>query len=111
MSIDELTIEVHKHYLQKPTDKDYFSQIHDAVGDHATRITVLTQWCRQIGQALKSSEETINEKITENGALATDNDSRLKQGLAQLEAQVLSNGAGTDVLRSDAQAALRQAEP
>ena len=54
------------------------------------RITALTQWCGQLGRAVKSSEEAINEKITQNATLATVSNSRLEQGLAQLEAQVLA---------------------
>ena len=65
------------------------------IGDHATRITALTQWCGQLDQAQKSQELSTDDKIAQNAAVAIDDDSRIKQGLSLLETQAHANGAAT----------------
>ena len=72
-----------------------FTQIHDVIDDHASRITALAQWCGQLGRALKSNKKMVNGKITQNASLATHNDGLMKQGLSLLEMQVTANGATT----------------
>ena len=62
MPTDELAHEVHKLLLQKEKDQEYFNQISKAVGDHATRIIALTQWCGQLGRAQKSQALLTDDK-------------------------------------------------
>ena len=91
MSTDDLPCEVHKLYLQKPIDKDYFTQIHEVIRDRASTIILLNR-------SLKSETAQVKSDIAQNASLATDNDSRLKEGLARLEAHVIVNGVATTEL-------------
>ena len=98
-SVDELTFEVLKLHSQKPIDIEYSKQIYEATGDHALRITIVNRY-------VKSEVTQLKSDIHQNANLAVDNDSRLKEGLARLEAQVIANGAATAELRGDVQAAV-----
>ena len=53
---------------------------------------------------MKREAAQIKSDITQNATLATDNDAKTKEGLANLEAQLISNGAATAELRKDVQA-------
>ena len=50
---------------------------------------------------VKSEVAQLKSDINQNANLAVDNDGRLKEGLARLEAQVIANGAATAELRGD----------
>ena len=93
-SVDELTFEVFKLHAQKPIDLEYFKQIHEVISDHAARITIMNCYVMSEVTQLKSD-------INHNANLAVGNDSRLKVGLARLEAQVIANEAATTELRGD----------
>ena len=97
MSIDELTFEVHKLYAQKPIDIQYFTQIHEVIRDHASRISIMSRY-------MKAEIAQVKSDATQNATLAVDNDGRLKQGFMELEKQVNQNGAE---LRADVQAAVQ----
>ena len=99
MSIDELTFEVHKPYLQKPIKKDHLTQIHEGISDQASRITFLNR-------SLKSEIPQVKSDIAQNTSLATNNDGMIKEGLMELEKQATANGAATVELRVDVQAAV-----
>ena len=85
MTTHDLTHEVQEMLLQKTSDLEYFTQIGEAIGDHASRLTALSPWCGQLGRTLKSDAASADDKVAQNAALANDNDSRLKQGLSLLE--------------------------
>ena len=102
-SVDELTFEVLKLHSQKPIDTEYFKQIYDVMEDHAARITITNRYMKSEITQLKS---VLKSDINKNASLALDNDARLKEGLARLEAQVIANGAATAELRGEVQAAV-----
>ena len=95
MSIDKLMFEVHKLYVQKPTDKDYFMQIHDVIENHAPRITLLNRSLKSEIAQVKATLGKVKSDIAQNASLATHNDGLIKQGLSLLETQVTANGAAT----------------
>ena len=98
-SVDKLTFEVPKLHSQRPIDIEYFKQIHDVIGDHVARITIANRY-------IKSEVTQLKSDINQNASVALDNDARLKEGLARVEAQVIANGAATVELRGDVQAAV-----
>ena len=86
-------------HFPKPIDIEYFKQIHDVIGHHAPRVTIANR-------DMKSEVTQLKSDISQNPSLAVDNDTRLKEGLARLETQVIANGAATAELRGDVQAAV-----
>ena len=99
-SLDELTYEVLKLHEQRNIDADYFKQIYNVTEDHGARITIAHKF-------MKSETARLKSDITLNATLANDNDAKIKEGLAHLEAQVISNGEATAELRKDAQGAVQ----
>ena len=106
MTTDDLSRELHKSYNQKSLDKEYFTQnydpineIHEAIGDHASRITFLSK-------TLWNDKSLALDQTAQNAALATHHDGLIKQGLSLLETQVTANGAATAELRVDVQYAV-----
>ena len=55
---------------------------------------------------MKNEAAPLKSDMTQNGTLAIDNDAKIKEGLARLEAQVISNGTATAELRDNVQAAV-----
>ena len=98
-TVDELTFEVLKLHEPRTIDTDYFKQIYNVMKDHGARITIAHKF-------MKSEAARLKSDITLNATLATDNDAKIKEGLAHLEAQVISNGAATAELRKDVQEAV-----
>ena len=66
MSLDEFTHKVHKLFVEKEINQDYFTQIQEVISDHASRITLRSR-------SLKSD-------IAQNAFVANDNGLRIKQG-------------------------------
>ena len=83
-TLDELTFEVLKLHEQRNIDADYFKQIYNVTEDHGARITIAHKF-------MKSETARLKSDITLNATMVTDNDARTKEGLARLEAQVVSN--------------------
>ena len=98
-SLDELTFQVLKLHEQRNIDANYFKQIYNVIEDHRARITIAHKF-------MKSETARLKSHITLNATLATDNDAKIKEGLALLEAQVISNGDATAELRKDVQGAV-----
>ena len=69
--------------------------------DHGARITIAHKF-------MKSEAARLNSGITQNATLAKDNNAKIKEGLAHLEAQVMSNGVATAELRKDVQGAFHE---
>ena len=74
-------------------------QIHDAISDHASGITLLNK-------TLWTDKSMALDQIAQNAASATHSDGLIKQVLTLLEKQMSENGATTAELRADVQAAV-----
>ena len=105
MSTDDLTLEVHKLFMEKEKQQEYFNHIAETIEDHTSKLTALTQLCGR----LVTSVQAADNKITQNETLTINNDSQLRgiqAGLALIEAQVTTNAAATAELRTDVQNAV-----
>ena len=84
-NLDELTYEVLKLIEQRTNDADYFNkQIHSVTEDHGARITTTNRF-------MKTETARLDADILQNAKIAIENDVKTKEGLALLEAQVISN--------------------
>ena len=67
MSTDDPTHEVHKLFVEKQNQQEYFKHIAETVKDHALKLTTLTQLCGRLVTSVQAADiEDHPERVADN---------------------------------------------
>ena len=101
LTVDGLTVEVHKLFLQSQKDQEHFDATTAQINDHATLIDENYKRLRDATDQLQRDQKQVAAEVV-------DNDAKLKVDLQQLESVVTGQGNRTMTLTEEVRQAITE---